>query len=118
MKTLAAILIVLALLAGGCTGGGFGLSNIDIDVSPKASDLTGTWSGNIGEVAQGTFKITQTGTNLVLTGERGYYAKGTNQAGIISLTDRFGNEIPGFVWKENEITFYGPDEKPGKLVRL
>jgi hypothetical protein len=54
----------------------------------------------------------------MVVGEAGYRARGTNQGGKIELRDGSGNEIGGCVWKENEITLFGPDGQPGKLTRL
>jgi hypothetical protein len=124
MRKLVILMGIFLLLTVGCEGDICGHSFWwDCDPpkanrSPKVCDLTGSWSGNIGEVADGTFQVSQYGTDLLIAADSGYHAEGSNEGGKIELRNFSGKEIDGFVSKENEITLFGPDGHSGTLVRL
>jgi hypothetical protein len=65
MKRLAILLGILALFVVGCDGGGWPFGDTDFSLTLKPYDLTGTWSGNVGEIAEGVFQISQDGTDLL-----------------------------------------------------
>lgn len=118
MKRVAVLLGIMILSAAGCDGRGWD-RDLDLpDFSPEEYDLTGIWCGYIGEATCRTVQISQGGTNIVLVADRGFHAQGSYQKGKLRLTDNLGNELHGTVWRENDITLYGPDDEVfARLVR-
>lgn len=123
MKRLANLLGILALFAMGCDGGGSGYGLGEIDLSPKPYDLTGLWSGSIGDGVRGKVQIIQDKTTLTILDEDGYFSKGTNLGGEVELTDSLGRRMRAIVFSRDELSLFeakeeGFGERIGRLVRL